>query len=605
MEGKPSRGKMIAHFLYGYKRYFLIALSASILSTIFNFLMPQVLRITVDSVIGDKPFNIPAFITQFLDMTQMREFLRSNLLICAGAVLLFALFSGVFTYANRVNTYLGAEGFVKKIRDTLFTHIQRLPFSWHVKHPTGDIIQRCTSDVLTIQLFVATQMMELIRTAFLISFAMFFMFSMSVKMSLAVLCFIPAIVAYSGIFYTRMGKSFRKADEAEGALSALIQENLTGVRVVRAFGREKYEMDRFDQKANMFVRLWLKFGNQQSWYWGLGDLITGFQIMTVITLGTIETVQGNITLGEFLVYISYNATLVWPIRGLGRILANMSKARVSIDRVNEILTVPAEQDRPNAVTPSMKGDIEFKNVTFYHDGQKPVLKNINLTIKQGTTFGILGGTGSGKTTLTHLLDRLYELPRENGQILINGVDINDIQLDYLRKNIGMVLQEPFLFSRTIHENIAATEPHASREEIRECARIACVDDNIMEFTDDYDTIVGERGVTLSGGQKQRVAIARMLMQRAPIMIFDDSLSAVDSDTDHKIRMALKNNLGDSTVIIISHRITTLMLSDNIMVLENGEITALGTHEELIQKEGLYKSIYEIQMNPEEGGDENA
>jgi len=420
-----------------------------------------------------------------------------------------------------------------------------------------------------------------------------------VKISLVALIFVPVVAAYSGIFYSKIAKRFRLADEAEGELSSTVQENLTGVRVVRAFGRERYEIERFDERNDRFAGLWIRLGGLLSAYWGIGDMITGLQILTVIVMGVVESVNGQITLGEFLAFVSYNATLIWPVRGLGRILSEMSKAGVSIERVAYILDAEEEQDSPDAVQPPMNGDITFHHINYSYEGQKPVLKDIDFSIPSGSTFAILGGTGSGKSTLMHLLDRLYDLPSECGNITIGGVDIAKIKCSWLRKNIGMVLQEPFLFSRTIEENIRATRPGATLEEVRYAAKIACVDNAIDDFSNGYETIVGERGVTLSGGQKQRVAIARMLMQQAPIMVFDDSLSAVDSETDAQIRAALKENLGKSTVILISHRITTLMQANRILVLDDGAIAELGTHEELIHRNGIYKSIYDIQMSSDD------
>ena len=442
-------------------------------------------------------------------------------------------------------------------------------------------------------------MLEIVRIVFLIVFAMSLMFSMDAKLTWVALAFVPVVVTYSFIFYSKISDRFRKADEAEGQLSAAVQENLTGVRVIRAFGRDMYEIDRFDKKNNRFADMWIRLSYVMGMYWGFGDLFTGLQIMTILVLGTVEVVNGNISVGTFLAFISYNATLVWPIRSLGRVLSEMSKASVSIDRINYILEEEEEQDDPAGLTPDLHGDIVFDHVNFAYEGLMPILKDIHFTIKAGSTFAILGGTGSGKSTLMHLLDRLYELPKAGGTISIGGVDISAIRLSYLRENIGMVLQEPFLFSRTIRENISAARPGADMEEIRHASRIASVDDAIMGFSGGYDTIVGERGVTLSGGQKQRVAIARMLMQRAPIMIFDDSLSAVDAETDAKIRDALDQNLGGSTVILISHRITTLMKADCILVLSNGQIAQMGTHQELISQPGIYRDIYNIQTAQED------
>lgn len=590
------RIRLIVRFLRGNVHLFVIALAFSMLNTVFNALTPQIIRITVDSVIGGALVAVPGFLQGVLPAGLLPGHSMAALLTAAAAVLLLSVLSGLSTYLSRMGLARGTENFLKALRDRLYGHIQKLPFSWHVQHQTGEIIQRCTSDVDVIRNFVCNQLLEVIRTLFLIALYMSIMFTMNAKISLIALCFIPVVAAYSVIFYAKIAKRFRKADEAEGALSSTVQENLTGVRVVRAFGREAFEIDRFDEKNNHFATLWIQLGRLMSAYWGIGDLITGLQILCVLCAGVITAVNGEITLGEFLVFISYNASLVWPVRGLGRILSDMSKAGVSIDRVGYILEAQEETDAPQAKTPPMDRDIRFEHVSFGYEGQKPVLNDISFTIPAGKTFAILGSTGSGKSTLMHLLDRLYDLPAQGGKITIGGVDIREIARGYLRRNIGIVLQEPFLFSQTIAENIRATRPEASMEEIRMAAGIACVDDAVEGFSAGYETIVGERGVTLSGGQKQRVAIARMLMQQAPVMIFDDSLSAVDAETDAAIRRELHRNLGSTTVILISHRITTLMQADEILVLDGGKVMQQGTHEELIAQKGIYRSIYEIQMD---------
>lgn len=594
---KKSSLRSIARYLKGSIYLFVFSIIFSMLNTVFNALTPQIIRVTVDSVIGEEPFMLPQTVKEWLHLEQGSPL--QLLLIAALSILIVAVLAGVTTYANRMTLAKGSENFVKALRDKLYAHIQKLPFSWHVQNKTGEIIQRCTSDVEVIRNFITGQLMEVFRTVFLIALSLAIMFSMNVKISLIALAFVPVVAGYSGYFFSRIARRFRSADEAEGVLSSTVQENLTGVRVVRAFGREKFEINRFDDKNNHFANLWIKLGHLLSAYWGIGDLITGLQILTIIIVGCVETVNGNITLGEFLAFISYNATLVWPVRGLGRILSEMSKAGVSADRVNYILESKEEEDIPDAQTPPMNGDIRFEHISFSYEGTQPILKNVDFTIRAGTTFAILGGTGSGKSTLMHLLNRLYDLPPECGRITVGGIDIAEMKRSWVRENVGMVLQEPFLFSRTIQENISAFRPQASMEEIRGVAGIACVDEAIEGFTEGYETIVGERGVTLSGGQKQRVAIARMLMQRAPIMVFDDSLSAVDSETDAKIRKALKHSLGSSTVILISHRITTLMQADQILVLEDGAIAEMGTHEELIHQDGIYKSIYDIQMSSDD------
>ena len=598
---------LLLQFLKPVLPFFAAALVFSMLNTVFNSLTPQVVKMTVDSILGRNRF---LFRSRSFRFGPFRNFRAADIGAAAGGLCRFNC-GGAFRHMQLSFPYGHCERFRRICQSRarrLFSHIQKLPFAWHSQHQTGEIIQRCTSDVEVVRNFVCNQLVEVFRTVFLVALSMGIMFSMNVRISLIALGFIPLIVLYSAFFYSRIAKRFRTADEAEGVLSSTVQENLTGVRVVRAFGRESFEIKRFDEKNERFANLWIHLGKLLSAYWGIGDLMTGLQILAVIVFGVLETVNGTLTLGGFLAIVSYNSTLIWPVRGLGRILSEMSKAGVSIDRIAYILKAEEEQDPPEALEPPMDRDIRFEHVHFAYEGVQPVLQDIDFTIPAGSTFAILGATGSGKSTLVHLLDRLYDLPPESGRITIGGVDISKIRRGYLRRNIGLVLQEPFLFSRTIQENIRAPRPGAPLEEARRAARIACVDDAIEEFPEGYDTIVGERGVTLSGGQKQRVAIARMLMQKAPIMVFDDSLSAVDAETDAQIRAALHRQLGRSTVILISHRITTLMQADQILVLDNGRIADRGTHEELIARPGIYRTIYEIQMSSddrallEEGGD---
>ena len=605
----PGREKLalILRPLGGNVHFFVFALTCACLGMIFNALTPQIIKVTVDSVLGEEEAQIPGFLQGLVDLAWLKSDPIRALWIAAGAVLLVAALRGVCTYGQRVNLAKGSEGFVKRLRDALFRHIQRLPFAWHTAHATGDIIQRCTSDVEVIRTFVCTQLVEVVRTVFLIALYLAIMFSMNLRLSLVSLAFIPIVGLSSGVFYRKISHRFQAADEAEGAVTTCAQENFTGVRVVRAFGRERFEEERFGEKNQRFSQLWIRLGKLLSVYWASGTLLTCLQVMAVILVGTVETVEGRMTLGGFIAFVSYSGSLAWPVRSLGRVLSDMSKAGVSMDRVGYILNSPEEADRPQARDVELAGDIVFDHVTFGYGGQ-PVLKDVSFTIPRGTTFAVLGGTGSGKSTLIHLLDRLYDLGEGQGRITIGGVDIRDIRRESLRGQIGLVLQEPFLFSRTIRENIAATCPHAPEAALRHAAAVACVDEAITQFPDGYDTMVGERGVTLSGGQKQRVAIARMLMQRAPVMVFDDSLSAVDAETDARIRAALAREMGQATVILISHRITTLMQADRILVLEDGRVADIGTHSELIARPGAYRDIYDIQMSSddrrlmEEGGE---
>ena len=449
------------------------------------------------------------------------------------------------------------------MRDELFAHIMYLPYKWHGENSTGDIIQRCTSDVQTIKRFVSEQLVQLFRTVIMIVLAVYFMARIHFRVMLGSALMIPVIVIFSLIFHVKIGEAFEKADVEEGVLSSIVQENLTGVRVVRAFGRE------------VFV------------YWSFADVLIGLQVLFILILGSNACIRGTLTAGGFIAMLSYNMMLMWPVRQLGRVISEMSKAGISIES-------DLEEDREGAGE-MPAGDIVFENVSYtYPGGTGPVLRSINLTIPKGSTLGILGSTGSGKSTLMYLLLRLYELDPGNGRITVGGVDIQNIKRDSLREKIGTVLQEPYLFSRTLAENIGMASQNAAMKDIQEAARIASIDDAIESFTNGYQTFVGERGVTLSGGQKQRTAIAQMLIRKPPVMVFDDSLSAVDAETDMKIRHAIRENTGESTVILIAHRITTIMNADHIIVLDQGKIREQGTHEELMEQGGLYRKIYDLQ-----------
>ncbi len=594
-----STVKLLYRFMKGSKLLFLGSVLISLALTFADMVNPQIIRYTVDTVLGSEPSDLPDFGNRIVDAVGGIDVLRERLWILAVAIIVVALFSAVFRYLQRVINTKAAETLVETMRNMLFGHIQRLPFGWHMKNKTGDIIQRCTSDVENVKNFLSEQLTGILSIVIRVGMSLWLMYSMNVKLALAATLTLPVILIYSAVFGRKIGEGFKEADEAEGTLSAITQENLTGVRVVRAFGRESYERERFGKQNRHYAKLWIELAKLMSAFWGVGDLIAGLQAMVIIVFGVLLAVGGEMTSGDFIAFISYNAMLSWPIRRLGRMISEMSKATISVERLDHIMSSPLEKDREGALEPDMHGDIVFENVTFAYDGCPELIKNVSFTAKAGSTVGILGGTGSGKSTLMHLLDRLYDLPEDGsgGRITVGGVDIADIKASHLRRNIGMVLQEPYLFSRSIEENIRITNDSLTIEDVREAAKVACLDRTVKSFAEGYDTFVGERGVTLSGGQKQRTAIARMLTEKAPIMVFDDSLSAVDAETDAKIRKSLETSLGESTVFLISHRTSTLMNADLILVLENGEIREAGRHAELMQLEdGLYRKIYNIQMS---------
>ena len=593
-----SRSQTIAFFLRGSVRFFVIGVILSLLVALLDMIGPKIVQYTIDYVLGDEAG--PTAIAQAaITAAGGREYIRTHLYIPAGIVMLIAAISALCRYLYRVFSSMGAEKLIRRMRDELFAHILRLPVSWHAQNHTGDIIQRCTSDVETVRNFLSEQMMTLFRVGILVGFGLFFMISISPALTAMSAVFVPIIIGYSVFFHNRIAASFLKADEEEGKLSSIAQENLTGVRVVRAFGREQYERERFETQNRGYTRMWIRLMAWLSAFWCSNDLISGSQIMLVIAMGAVFCVHGRITVGQYIAFVSYNGMLMWPVRELGRVISDMSKAGISIDRIRYIMNSEPEPLRTD--TDESLGteplDIVFDHVSFSYDEGTEVLHDVCLTIPAGTTLGILGATGSGKSTLIHLLDRLYDLPKDGGTITIGGRDIRSLDRHALRKYIGLVLQEPFLLSGTLAENISITKPgKPDMDAVRAAARVAALDETVSRFTDGYETYVGERGVTLSGGQKQRTAIAQIVMADTPVMIFDDSLSAVDTQTDARIRHNLRERTAGSSVILISHRITTLMQADNIVVLDHGRIAEQGSHDELLAHGGLYRQIYDIQTS---------
>lgn len=585
---------MLWNFLRGAKRFFAASILCAGITALADMLQPQIIRAAVDCAIGGKEGDFPSFVMDMVNSIGGFDYLGKNLWIMALAVVAVATVQVGAQYAFRVFNTKASETLVKTMRDSLFSHIQRLPFSWHMKNKTGDIIQRCTSDIDTTNNFLSEQLTSVFRIVLLLVLSITFMVSMHPTLTLIALIPTPIIILYSFYFHRKIHDGFLDCDENEGKLSALAQENLTGVRVVRAFGRERAEIDKFEKQNDHYTALWEKMAKVLSRFWSISDILSGLQVMLVVVFGAYYCVNGNLQSGAYIAFISYNAMLVWPIRQLGRMISEMSKAGVSIDRVAYIMNEPTEQDDPDAENAPMDGDICFEHVNFGYENAPEILHDIHFTVKAGTTLGILGGTGSGKSTLMLLLDKLYLLEEGKGRITIGGTDIRKIRTNHLRKNIGFVLQEPYLFSRTIAENIAISADEADMQAVRSAAEAAALDETVNGFAAGYETMVGERGVTLSGGQKQRAAIARTLVSQTPILIFDDSLSAVDTETDAKIRRAIAQRFGKATVILVSHRITTLSAADKIIVLDKGRVAEEGNHEELKCCGGIYQKIYEAQ-----------
>ncbi len=598
---KYSTLGLILRFLKGSKRYFVLTILSAALMTVCEMLPPRIVEFTVDSVIGDKVPQLPSWCDALLSRLGGVQTFRAHLWWAAVLIAAVALVTTLFRYLFRVYNTKAGETLVETMRNLIFSHIQHLPYQWHTENQTGDIIQRCTSDVDMVRNFLSEQLTSVLRILTTLVLSLWFMVGLSPTLTWVSAGLLTLVLIYSILFRTQISRGFAAADEQEGVLSAIAQENLTGVRVVRAFGREEYERQRFYECDKEYSALWMKLCIKLAAFWSSTSFISGVQVMLIVVLGALFCVRGEMSAGEYIAFISYNAMLTWPVRQLGRMLSEMSKAGVSVERIKHIMNSVPEKDRDKALTPPMDGDIVFDNVSFSYGAHK-VLDGVSFTVKAGETLGILGSIGSGKSTLMYLLERLYELPSECGSITVGGVDVADIKASHLRRNVGFVLQEPYLFSRTIEENIGIALEQPDGEAVRQAARVADLHESIEGFASGYDTFVGERGVTLSGGQKQRAAIARMVVRPTPIMILDDSLSAVDTETDANIRRALREQTQNSTTILISHRITTLMQADHIIVLDKGKIIERGSHKELLSQEGVYRRIYDLQSRKGEANE---
>ncbi|EYE87277.1 ABC transporter [Fervidicella metallireducens AeB] len=584
--------KLIWKLMKGNRLIYLASILSIALATFFSILIPLVTKTIIDSIIGNGSSSSSNIINSMIEYCGGREFLSNNLWICSLLIVLLTALNGLFLYLKGRFSSKAAESTAMNTREKLFNHIQRLPYDYHVKASTGDLIQRCTSDVETIRSFLAVQFVEIGRAIFMVTLVSIIMFSLNVKLALVAMTAVPIIFTFAFIFFKKVQKIFLQCDESEGRLSSVIQENLTGIRVVRAFAMQKFEMDKFNKKNREFKNLVYKLIKLLALYWSISDALCLLQIGAILLYGSVLSSKGIISLGTLVVFTTYEGMLLWPVRQMGRILTDMGKSFVAATRIFEILDEPTEIMIENSLQPKISGEIEFKNLSFEYEEGKPVLRNLTFKVKKGQTVAILGPTGSGKTTLINLLLRLYDYKK--GSIKIDGIELKEIDRKWIRQNVGIASQEPFLFSKTIEDNVKLGSEKASIYDVHEACKIASIHDNIQEFEKGYETMVGEKGVTLSGGQKQRLTIARTVITDYPILIFDDSLSAVDAETDASIRSALRKRSKNVTTFIISHRISTIRRADLILVLEKGKISQMGTHKKLVNQDGLYKRVWEIQ-----------
>ena len=520
-------------------------------------------------------------------------------LIAAGFVGL-ALAQGTFSFLSGKWAARTAEGIARRLRDYLYDHIQRLSFTFHDRMPTGELIQRATSDVDAVRRFFADQAIGIGRIVLLFTVNFIAVWNLNARLAVLSVLVVPFILLMSILFFKRVSRAYEAVQQQEARLSTTLQENLTGVRVVKAFARQEYEKEKFERDNWEQFQRGRRLLMLHSLFWPLSDILCGMQMLGGLFAGALMAIGGLITVGTYLAYAGLVTWLIWPMRNLGRIIVRTSTGMVSYGRVMRLVREEREVLDEGSFQPSgdVRGEIVFRNVGFEYEGTTaPVLREISFRCEPGQSVALLGPTGSGKTSLVNLLPRFYEYT--SGSLALDGVELREYPRHYLRRQIGIVEQEPFLFSRTIRENITyGVGREVSDEEVEEAARAAAIHDVIMSFPDGYDTLVGERGVTLSGGQKQRIAIARTLLKDPRILILDDATSSVDTETEGQIRAALERLMEGRTSFIIAHRIQSVMNADLVLVLDNGRIVQRGTHEELMAQEGIYRRTYELQVRAE-------
>jgi len=570
----------IWRMLKGYQAIYLGAFIciglAALAQTFFYFL----LRYYTDNVLG-------------------RPEARDQLVYVAAGFVLLALFQGTFTFMGGRWAAMTSENVIRRLRDYIYDHIQRLSFAYHDKTPTGDLIQRSTSDVDTLRRFYGEESVGLGRILFLFVVNFAALLTLNVQLALISVVVVPLIILISIFFFRKIGQRYEVFQEEEAKLSTTLQENLTGVRVVRAFARQEFEKDKFEVTNRGRYVSGRKLLVLHAVYWPSTDIIVQVQLIIGYAIGATMAMNGTITVGTFLAYMGMLTWIMWPIRNIGRLIVQMSMALVSFDRVSEIIRENREPLDQGTHRPDgrLRGDVVFDDVRFAYAEDLPVLNGISFHLRPGQAVALIGSTGSGKTSLVNLLPRFYEY---EGSIRIDGVELREYPRRYLREQIGIVQQEPFLFSRSIKENITyGVHRDVTDEEVYRAARAAAVHDVIMAFPEGYETVVGEKGVTLSGGQKQRVTLARTLLKDPAILILDDATSSVDSETEAAIRDALDELIPGRTTFIIAHRIQTVMEADMILVLEKGRIVQSGTHDVLLAQEGMYRRIYDLQSQIED------
>lgn len=573
------------------------------------FLVPLVTRSMIDGfVAGEQPgtysFVRPEWLGSLADALGLAPGMLPGLFLAGGLIILATASAGFFQYLKGHWAANASEAIVQGLRNTLHAHLAALPATYFDTAETGDLVQRCTSDVETVRVFLADQVVEIGRSILLVVCVTPVLFTMSADLAWVTLALLPLLVVYSLFFFGKLTYYFKEVDEAEARLTTVLQENLTGIRVVRSFGRREFEQEKFTvanhehrDKTGRLMRLLACF-------WGFSDLICMSQGGLVLFFGAWWTLRGEISLGTMVAFTMYSAYVIWPVRQMGRTLVDAGKARVSLGRLGEVLGTPhedvADQVLDDAPT-KLSGAIRVRDLCFSYDREGPhsarqVLENVSFDLEAGQTLALLGPPGSGKSTLIQLLLRLYDYDGGggSGSIELDGHELSCFSRDFVREQVAVVLQDPFLYARTIQQNLLFGRPSATEADVQAATQAAAIHDSIESFGSGYGTMLGERGVTLSGGQKQRLAIARVLLKESPILVLDDALSAVDHETEGVILKALAKRRRKHTTIIVAHRLSCVTQADLILVFDQGRIVERGNHGELLAKGGAYSRLWKIQ-----------
>lgn len=592
----PSPVALLWRLMRGFRGLYLWAIVALFSHIGINYLTPLVASGTIDYVLSGKAIADDGLPGRILGLLGGPERVREALWLPALAILLLTICAGGFQYLKGRWAAKAADGLARRLKDRLYDHLQHLPASYHDRADTGDIIQRCTSDVETLRVAMASQVLAVSQALLLLLTALPLMLLLDVRMTGVSLLLIGPIALYGGFYFAKVKHLFRQVAEAEGKVTDVVQENLAGLRVVRAFARQDFENEKFARPNQLYRDRSLHLLRLMAWYWATSDFVALFQQGLVLFAGVYFISQGTLTVGTLFAFIMYLNMLLWPVRQMGRTLTDLGKSMVALTRIGEILSVKEEPAPAAPALPPERpaGRIEVTDLAFSHADGTPAIRGVSFAVEPGQTLAILGPSGAGKSTLMHLLLRLYDYT--SGSIRFDGNELRDLDRQWVRSQFSVVMQEPFLYSKTISENIRIGRKHTSLTEadVAEAARAAHIHDVITTFPDGYSTLVGERGITLSGGQRQRVALARALLREAPVLLLDDALSAVDAETEATILEALRRRHGRRTTLVIAHRLSTLAHADQVIVLDAGRVIQRGTHAELARSDGLYRRLWEIQ-----------